>query len=421
MTESFIFLQGLGLSLLMGALVGIEREKNFSNETGHHQFGIRTMSLTAMLGFMAHQLFSENSVLFSVMLAGFLAMVIVSYWKTSTKGVNTGVTTELAAVFVFLVGILMGMGELMMAASTTLIVALLLFFKEKLHIFAHGVSKQETYAGFKFIAIAFVVLPLLPNKLMGPMQVLNPYSIWFVVVLISSISLLSYIAIKWLGPKNGIGLGGFLGGLVSSTAVSMSFSDLSKKNTKVVNPFVFGILIASTAMFFRVLIEVLALNKALLEHLLLPMSAMGATGLIICGILWLSSLSSKKVKFEEKDLHLKSPFQLRPALQFGLLFAVLLLVSKFASESFGDQGLYITAFLSGVMDVDAITVSMANLHKAGDISASSASVAVTIAAMTNTLSKGIIVLCFASKQVGLRVLFGMILILSVGGGSLFFI
>jgi uncharacterized membrane protein (DUF4010 family) len=421
MNESLFFLQGLGLSLLLGSLVGIEREKDHHEGVKQHQFGIRTMSLTAMLGYLSYSLFSDNAALFSVITAGFLLLVIASYWKTAVSKAHTGLTTEMAAVFVYLVGVLMGMGHMMIASTTTLLVLLLLFFKEHLHDFANGVSKQEIYAGFKFFAIAFIILPLLPNEVMGPLDVLNPYSIWFVVVLISSISLLSYTAIKWLGPRNGIGFGGFLGGLVSSTAVSMSFSDLSKKNKKVVNPFVFGVIIASTAMFFRVLIEVFALNKALLEQLIIPMGAMGVAGLIVCLVLWISTMNDKKTKFGEKDLHLKSPFQLKPAIQFGLLFAVLLVVSKYASQTFGDQGLYVTAFLSGVMDVDAITVSMANLHKAGDISTNSASIAVTIAAMTNTLSKGLIVLFFGSKRVGRRVLFAMSVILTVGLLSLMFI
>ncbi|MFT7184164.1 MAG: uncharacterized membrane protein (DUF4010 family) [Oceanicoccus sp.] len=419
MTEPLMFLQGLGLSLLLGALVGIEREKDHYDEKGRHQFGLRTMSLTAMLGYVSYMLFSLNTPIFAVFTSGFFLLLLASYWKTASKNVNTGVTTEMAAIFVFIIGILMGMDQLLMAASTTLVVLLLLYFKESLHHFAHKVSKQEFYAGVKFLAIVFVILPLLPNEIMGPLEVLNPYVIWFVVVLISSISFLSYIAIKWLGPRNGIGFGGFLGGLVSSTAVSMSFSDLSKKNKKIVNPFVFGILLASTAMFFRVLLEVFALNKELLPYLLVPMGSMGAAGLLICLILWFSAKNDKKPKFTEKDLKLKSPFQLKPAIQFGLLFAALLLISKYATQTFGDQGLYITAFLSGVMDVDAITVSMANLHKAGEISANSASIAVTIAAMTNTLSKGLIVLSFGSKRVGRRVLFGMTLILVIGAASLF--
>jgi len=418
MTESLAFLQGLFLSLLMGMLVGIEREKTPDNGE-HHQFGVRTMSLVSILGYLTHSLFASNVPLFAVAFAGFITMVTVSYFVTSAKG-DTGATTEFAAILVYLCGILVAMNLLMIAATIILIVLTLLYFKEKLHHFADNVTRDEVYAGLKFIAIAFVVLPLLPNQVMGPLNVLNPYSIWFVVVLISSISLVSYAAIKIFGPKKGIGFGGFLGGLVSSTAVSMSFSELSKKNKRVVSPFVFGILIASTAMFFRVLLEVFALNPALLETLLLPMGAMGLAGVVVTLFIWVFEKNNKKSKFDYKDLHLKSPFQLKPAIQFGLLFAALLLVSKYANQTFGDQGLYITALISGVMDVDAITVSMANLEKAGSISKGSASIAVTIAAMTNTLSKGVIVYVFGSKKVGVRVLIGMTVILLVGGLSLFF-
>lgn len=421
MNESLLFLQGLLLSLFLGALIGIEREKDHSDKLEHHQFGVRTLSMTAMLGFVVHQLFSTNTALFAAISVGFLGLLLASYWKTAKPNVNTGVTTELAAIFVYLVGILMSLGEMLMATIVTFAVLLLLYFKENLHRFAHGITKEEVYAGLKFIAIAFIVLPLLPNETVGPLDVLNPYSIWFVVVLISSISLASYAAIKWLGPRNGIGFGGFLGGLISSTAVSMSFSAMSKKNTKVVNPFVFGVLIASTAMFFRVLVEVFALNPILLETLWLPIGSMGLAGLIVCLVLWLFSDHKKKTAFTDKDLQLSSPFQLKPAIQFGLLFAALLLISTFANLQFGEKGLYVTAFISGVMDVDAITVSMAKLHNSGEISSFAASVAITIAAMTNTLAKALIVLFFGSRTVGIRVMGGMSVMLLVGLGSLFFI
>lgn len=421
MNEPLLFLQGLGLSLLLGSLIGIEREKDHQDKREHHQLGLRSMSLLGVLGFMSYTLFSSNTLLFAVFVLGFFGLLIASYWKSAVPNINAGVTTELAAIFVFINGILVGLDQLLMAATSTLVVLLLLYFKERLHSFAHGISREEVYAGFKFIAIAFIILPLLPNAVMGPLDVLNPYSIWLVVVLISFISLVSYIAIKWLGPKNGIGFGGFLGGLVSSTAVSMSFSELSKKNTKIVNPFVFGVLVASAAMFFRVLVEVFALNPGLLPHLAIPIGAMGVSGLILSLVIWLTGDRKKKQKFSDKDLNLKSPFQLRSAIQFAFLFALLLLVSKYANEHFGSEGLYVTAFLSGVMDVDAITVSMANLHRSGQISSEAASIAVTIAAMTNTLSKGMIVFIFGSKQVGRRVLLGILTMLAVGGVSLFFV
>lgn len=418
MVEKILFLQNLGLALLLGSLIGLERERNHNKVDGHQFGGIRTLSLISVLGYLTFMLFSD-SILFPVFTAGFLLLLVASYSMSSYLARDTGATTEIAGLFTYFIGILMGMGETLIATVITLVVVLLLYFKKTLHAFAHKVEKEELYDTIKFIAIVFVILPLLPNAVYGPLDVLNPYEIWLMVVLISTISFASYIAIKALGPKRGIGAGGFLGGLISSTAVSLSFSALSKKNLKVVNPFVFAILVASSAMFFRVLVTISVLNGELLKIIALPMVLMGLTGLFFAGYYWFQKDGPALKHFTSKDLDLKSPFQLWPAVQFGLVFAALIFVSKFAADYFGDQGVYVTAFFSGIFDVDAITVSMANLHLDGDLSATTASTGIVIAALTNTLSKGAIVLFFGARRVGLRVLLALVLTAVVGLGTLF--
>lgn len=432
MNETLFFLQNLGLALLLGGLIGLERERVFKGFAESKEIGgIRTMTLSSVLGYVAYSVFGQDPFLFAIITAGFFLLVLASYFMSSNLNKNAGATTELAAIFVYLIGVLMGMDQLIHATSITLVVLLLLYFKEALHTFARKVEKKELYATLKFVAIAFVVLPLLPNETFGPLDVLNPYVIWLMVVFVSTISFASYIAIKFLGAKKGIGVGGFLGGLISSTAVSMSFSDMSRKGKKLVYPFVFGILIASAAMFFRVLLEISVLNRELLMYLFRPMLAMGLAGVLASLYFWLrkerthekggvaKAVGAKAAKFDEKELNLKSPFRLMPAIQFGLFFAALLVISKYASANFGDQGLYITALISGLADVDAITVSMANLSKAGEIGMPVAAIAVTIAAMVNTMVKGLIVLIFASRGVGVRTILSMLFIIAVGVGALF--
>jgi len=421
MEDNLVFLQNLGLALLLGGIIGLERERNHKDKDLKHEFGgLRTMSLAGMLGYIVFILFGGDTILFSVFSAGFMLLIMTAYRLSSDLDKKTGATTELAAYFVYIIGVLVGMEQVLPAAVITLAVVMLLYFKERLHNFAHKVEREELYDTIKFVAIAFVVLPLLPNEVMGPMNVLNPYVIWLVVVLISSISFLSYVAIKWLGPRHGVGLGGFLGGLISSTAVSMSFSQMSKKSGKLVNVFSFGIVIAAAAMFFRVLIEVSILNQKLLSYLYLPLVAMGGTGLIFSAIFWFQSRGKSVKKLTCKDLNLKSPFQMWPAIQFGLLFAALLFISKFVGEYFGDKGIYLTAALTGLVDVDAITVSMANLSAQGAISTEAGAIAVSLAAMINTLVKGGIVVFFGSKKVGARVLLTAITMVIVGLTVLFF-
>lgn len=418
MDTPILFLQHLGLSLFLGGLVGLERERNHQQGDVHDFGGIRTLALVAMYGFVVEAFFGAQTVLFAVFSAAFFLLLLFSYIISSYVNKSNGATTEMAVCFVYLVGILVGKGELLIASATTLLVVFLLAFKQTLHMFAKALDKEELYDTLKFIAIVFVVLPLLPNQVFGPLEVLNPYLIWLMVVLVSGISFASYIAIRLLGPQRGIGLSGFFGGLISSTAVAMSFSQLSRLNKKVVSPFVFGILIAATGMFFRVLLEVSVLNPDLLPLLSKTLLSMGGAGIMICLFLWFFQNKKETEKSTTSDFGLSSPLQLLPAIRFGLFFAFLLLFSKFVAINAGDGGLYLAAFISGLLDVDAISISMANLSAAGDIPLRTASIAIGFAVVSNTLVKGGIVLAFASRAVGIRVLVSIGLILGVFALSL---
>lgn len=415
MPQELFFIRDLIIALLLGSLIGIERER--SREAagkGRHEFGgVRTMSLIAMFGYLVHELFSDQLIVFTTFVLGFWSLIVASYVVSSIQNKNSGATTEIAGIFVFLIGILTAMDQHLFASAIALLVAILLFFKGQLHNFAKKLEKEELFSTFKFIAVAFVILPLLPDRTIDPMMVINPNSIWFFMVLVSGISFLSYIAVKILGAKRGLGLGGFFGGLVSSTALSVTFSNLSKKNRKIINPFVFGILIACSAMFFRVLIEVLILNRDLIPALLLPMVLMGVTGIVLSMLFWYVDQNSK-YEMAENDLSLKSPLQLLTAIKFAFLLMILLVISKYATVHFGSNGLYLTALFSGMVDVDAISISMANLSAIGDVQPLVAATTITIAVITNTLVKAGIVFAFASRQVGKRVLGSIVLIVAVG-------
>lgn len=415
MNANLLFLQNLVIALLLGSLVGVEREKDYHENKQTHEFGgIRTMSLVGMLGFLVYELFGDNLVLLSVFSAAFLILLTASYVVSSLLSKSSGATTEFAAIFVYLMGILVARGQLLFAASVTLVVVMLLYFKEKLHGFAHHIEKIELYDAIKFVAVVFVILPLLPNKNYGPLEAINPYTIWLIVVLISGISFLSYIAVKIAGTKRGIGLGGFFGGLISSTAVSVSFSESSNKSKKIVNPFVLGILIACSAMFFKVLVEVAFVNAAILPNLLLPLTMMGILGFILAGYFWFINKEGKDEHYSDKDLNLKSPLQLGSAIQFALLLTALLFVSSYVSKYYGSGGIYLTSFFTGLLDVDAITVSMANLSLTGAVSQSTAVTAITIATMTNTFSKALIVVFVASRKVGVKTTLSLLLIIMSG-------
>jgi uncharacterized membrane protein (DUF4010 family) len=229
------------------------------------------------------------------------------------------------------------------------------------------------------------------------------------VVLISGISFLGYVLIKLVGSRQGIGLTGFLGGLVSSTAVTLSFSQRSQKENHLAKPFALAIIIAWTVMFIRVLVEVAITNISLLGVVWLPIAAAGLAGLAYGAYLYFSPRSG-----ETGDVVVSNPFELGPAVTFGLLYGFILLVARAAQFYFGDTGVYLSSILSGLADVDAITLSMAELSNSGNLDLSTAARAIVLATMSNTVVKGGIVVASGSSALRRALLPGFLLILATG-------
>jgi uncharacterized membrane protein (DUF4010 family) len=415
----FSIFQQLGVALALASLIGLERERTY--QLGHYDdfAGVRTFALIGLLGSLSYILSSYSQIVFALITAGFLVLVVMAYFLTGRDSGNlsggVGMTSEIAAVLVYVIGILSGMEQYLLATVVALTVLSVLYFKNVLHRWAKQLENREFVSTIQFMIIAFVVLPLLPNQSYGPYDFFNPYVVWLMIVFISGLSFLSYIAIKAFGAKRGISIIGFLAGFISSTALAFSFSAESKKNPSVVNPYAFAVTIAGSAMFFRVLIEIYVLNSELAGKLIIPMISMGVAGIIGACFLWL-----KKEKVPEdigkRMLELKSPFSLKPALKFGILFAVVMLASKFAAAAIGDRGIYLTSFISGFMDVDAITVSMANMAKDGFMQ-KQAIIAIIIAALTNTFSKAAIFFIFGNRKVALKIAAVFSFVLLVGFGT----
>ena len=284
-------------------------------------------------------------------------------------------------------------------------------------------KNQEVKSTLVFAVIAFVILPLLPNQSYGPFGAFNPYLIWLMVVFICGISFLSYVVIKLFGVKRGIGLTGFFAGLISSTALAFDFADQSKKNKGVVDPYVFAIVIASSAMFFRILVEVAVLSETLFSKIFWPMATMGAIGILAAIYLWIGKTDGRDVEksIREKIVKMKTPFSLINALKFGLLFAVVLFVAHAALVLLGDRGLYITSVLSGLFDVDAITISIINLINEGGASLHIGSIGVILAAMANTFTKAMIFVFLGNKKVAIQIIKVFSLILAGGVVATFFV
>ncbi|MFA5821274.1 MAG: DUF4010 domain-containing protein [Candidatus Gracilibacteria bacterium] len=284
-------------------------------------------------------------------------------------------------------------------------------------------KNKELKSTLVFAVIAFVILPMLPNQAYGPFGAFNPYLIWLMVVFICGISFLSYVVIKIFGVKRGIGLTGFFAGLISSTALAFDFADQSKKNSGIVEPYVFAVVIASSAMFFRVLVEVVILSEELFAKIFWPMTAMGVVGILAALFLWLKKSDGKEVEqsIKKNIVGMKTPFSLANGLKFGLLFAAVLFVAHAALALLGDKGLYVTSVLSGLFDVDAITISIINLINEGGISLHSGAIGVILAAMVNTFTKAMIFVFLGNMKVAIKIIEVFIFILASGVVAIFFV
>jgi uncharacterized membrane protein (DUF4010 family) len=321
-------------------------------------------------------------------------LTIAAYMRLS----GDGSTSEVAAFIALLCGALCYWQYISLAAAIAVVTTVLLSFKGEMHRFAHNLSAEDVYSALKFAAITAIVLPILPDRTFGPppFDALNPYRIWLMVVFISAISFMGYVLMKVVNVRHGIALTGLLGGLVSSTAVTLSFGRRSREQPDLAVHFAIAITIAWAVMFLRVLVQIAALNLALLTILWLPLLA---AALVLAG--YATFLFMRRRHDGSQEVALVNPFELRPALTFGVLYALILLMSSAAQLYFGHIGLYISSVVAGLADVNAVTLSMAELSSRPDgVGLEIAAEAVVLAALSNTIVRS--VMAFATGSPTLR-------------------
>jgi uncharacterized membrane protein (DUF4010 family) len=401
-------------ALAIGALLGIERERH---KQEHGQVGIgglRTFVLFALLGalcgWLAHELASAW-----IIAAGLLAtaaIVIAGYVQSVRVDPDgLGQTTEIAAMATFLLGTVATLGYLELAVGLGVAMAALLAYKEPLHGFVGKLGRDDALAVLRLLIATFIVLPLLPDRPLDPWDALNPRSLWLLVLLISGLSLVGYVLTRWLGAEHGIPITGLSGGLVSSTAVTLSFARQSREKAyeRAAGAVVSGVVLAWMVSFVRVLVEVLIVNRALLWPLLPSMAAMTVVSVAFGGLHWYRARSEAA---KAREVALENPFSLTSAIKFAAVFAVVLLVVKLVQTRAPATGLYFVAALAGTTDVDAITLSMANYARTG--SPAIAANSITIAVLSNTLVKTGMVLALGSPALRRRTLFAAAAILVAG-------
>ncbi len=377
--ETEAILLRLGISLGLGLLVGLQKERTESKLAG-----IRTFPLITLFGTLAGLL--AQSFGGWVVVAGFAAMaamvVIGNFAEVRSGKIDPGLTTEVAMLLMFGVGAYLVPGPLPVGIVLGSAVAVLLFFKPQMHAMAHAIGRHDFTAIMQFVIISLIILPVLPNRPLDPFGVLNPFRIWLMVVLIVGISLAGYVIYKFAGHRTGTLLAGVLGGLISSTATTAGYARRTRETPELRTLAVRVMVIASTVVFIRVLILVAASGPSMLP-------AMGPPIAVMAGVFALLSLIALSLgsRLTRQMPEQKNPTELGSAILFGGLYAVVLLAVAFARERLGVSGIYTVAALSGLTDMDAITLSVTGLAENGRLAPGEAWRAVLIASMANLVFK----------------------------------
>ena len=401
----------LGAALALGLLIGAERGWSEREQAeGQRVAGIRTFALIGLLGGVWGLLSIElGQVLLSVAFATLAAVLVVAYSVSQRLDADVGITGVIAGLLTFAFGAMATLGHVTLAAVGAGVTTILLGFKPVLHAWLQRIEQRELYAALKMLMISVVVLPLLPDQGYGPWDALNPYKIWWMVVLIAGISFVGYFAMKIIGERKGILATGLFGGLASSTAVTLNLARIGRHHNSMNNVLAAGTLIACATMFPRILIVTSIVNWPLAQTLFWPLFVMMV---VTYGTAWLLWRRSRSHESGEAD-PLQNPFELRPALLFAALLSAILLLSRALAEHFGDTGIYLLAAASGIADVDAITLSLADMT--GDtLTTPAAAFAILIAACVNSLVKSGLSLGIGGRNLGLRVGAPMLVVVSSG-------
>ena len=401
----------LFIALGLGFLIGLEREYAKRIVEKEEQFaGVRTYTVISLFGFLSAYLAQHHGQWILVTgLAGLIAMVVASYVMTAKHG-SYGITTELSAILAFVIGSLVFRGEVLFAVIITVIITALLSLKVRLHSFVAMLTPQDIRAFIQFVIISAVVLPFLPDEQFGPGGVWNLHEIWTMVILVTGISLVGYILAKVLGSRKGTVLAGVVGGLVSSTAVTLSFSRLAHAHSAAMRILTAVAIIAATATLYpRILLETWVVNKELALVLAPPIALIT---LVAFGVAYL--IHRNGTGADDVQLPLTNPLNFRVAIQFALVYMAVQWLMALVNAQENAWGLYGASLIFGATDMDAITLSIARKAATTNVQGVTA---ILLATLSNTVMKYLIVIFFGDrtlrKWVGIG--FGAIVLVTMIG------
>ncbi|MCA9619661.1 MAG: DUF4010 domain-containing protein, partial [Myxococcales bacterium] len=348
--------------------------------------GVRTFSVLALLGFVGGLLAESYPWVAPTALAAATAIVVALYLRATQEGL--GITTELAAIAVTGLGMLCRV-DYHVAAVIGLLLAVVLASKRLTHAMVRKVRRVELTDTLKFLVVILIVLPLLPNRAIDPYQAFNPYKVGVLVVLISGIGFAGYFLTRFLGAQKGLGLTGIIGGLTSSTAVTAAMAQRAKEQPSLRAICAFSTVAANATMFARVLVVVALIDRPLFQRLLWSLGGMTVVAAAAAVFLWFTAGKAQKAEGDEgrEEVPLENPFSLGPAIKFAAFFVFILFLLQLAKRYLGDSGLYLAAAVSGLADVDAITLSASDQVANGQMVAKVGAIAITIAVVSNSVTK----------------------------------
>lgn len=394
-------------SLALGLLIGLERERNPNAKAG-----LRTFALTALLGTLAALLADKTGSpwFLAAALVGIAGFILTAYLGNGDT--EPGTTTQVALLVCFGLGAMVWYGEQTLAIMLAIVTTTLLYFKAELEGISKSLTRRDLVSMLQFAVVTFIVLPVLPNQNYGPYSTLNPYQIWLMVVLISGVSLAGYVALRIFGLRYGAVLLGLLGGLVSSTATTMVYAKHSRTDAEMRKLAVTVILLANLVVMLRLSVLAAIIAPSLLARLLPVLGAGFALGLAVTLYQWRQLHAQGTLLMPD----MKNPTELRTALSFGLLYAIVLLASAWLSDYAGEKGLYAVALVSGLPDVDPITLSTMRLLDLGQVMQEQAVIAIMLALLANLIFKLGLVFSIGGRALGVACLPSLVAV-AVGSGA----
>ena len=418
----------LAAAIGIGLIIGMQREHTYYDQSDRHPAGVRTFTLVGLAGAMAALLSDQMGgvapFVTGFVVVGMLLMAMhISFAigrkrsDTSVEGApvgGDGITTSVSVVIVYLLGGVCWYGRLLESCVIMVVLLWVLSAKEQLHAFAQKLSKEDILATVKFAVISALILPFLPSQAYGPpgLEVLNPHTIWLFVVFISGIGFVGYVLIKLVGPGKGIWLTGLLGGLASSTALTLNLAGRSRENEDYASDFTLGIVLSWAVMYVRLYLICIFLSGALARPLMAP--------LLLPVVPALSYALYLKVKefrdHRQKSADFTNPFKLLPAIKFGIVFTCVMFVANAARVYLGSGALLACSFLGGAAEMDAVAFSVIDMNLKAGLSVRELVLALLFASLANTLTKGILVCVLGAKAMRRPIIPAVALICIVTGG-----